>query len=45
MVQVSLAQPSIDSGAVLNVSAVRTTLAPNVVFVVYGKNLREARTA
>jgi len=39
MVQVSLAQPSIDSGAVLNVSAAQATLAPNVVFVVYGKNL------
>lgn len=33
------AQPSIDVGGVLNVSSAQGTLAPNVVFVVYGKNL------
>jgi uncharacterized protein (TIGR03437 family) len=36
------AQPAIDTGGVLNVSSAQTTLAPNVVFVVYGKNLGPA---
>lgn len=33
------AQPSIDSGGILNVSSAQPTLAPNTVFVIYGKNL------
>jgi uncharacterized protein (TIGR03437 family) len=37
-----VAQPSIDPGAVYNVSSGQPTLAPNVVFVVYGKNLGPA---
>src|ERR1051326_6544274 len=32
------AQPSIDPGQILNVSSTQNTLAPNVVFVIYGKN-------
>jgi len=36
------AQPSIDSGGVLNVSSSQPVLAPNAVFVIYGKNLGPA---
>src|SRR5258706_15211709 len=36
------AQPSIDVGGILNVSSAQPTLAPNVVFVIYGKNLGPA---
>ena len=36
------AQPSIDTNGVANVSSAQTTLAPNVVFVIYGKNLGPA---
>ena len=36
------AQPSIDAGGILNVSSAQPTLAPNVVFVIYGKNLGPA---
>jgi uncharacterized protein (TIGR03437 family) len=36
------AQPSIDTGGILNVSSAQPTLAPNVVFVIYGKNLGPA---
>ncbi|HSP69443.1 MAG TPA: hypothetical protein VLN48_17075 [Bryobacteraceae bacterium] len=36
------AQPSIDSGGVLNVSSAQPVLAPNAVFVIYGKNLGPA---
>jgi uncharacterized protein (TIGR03437 family) len=38
----AVAQPSIDNGGVLNVSSAQPTLAPNVVFVIYGKNLGPA---
>jgi len=36
------AQPSIDSGGVLNVSSSQPVLTPNAVFVIYGKNLGPA---
>lgn len=36
------AQPSIDAGGILNVSSAQPTLAPNVVFVIYGRNLGPA---
>ena len=36
------AQPSIDAGGILNVSSAQPPLAPNVVFVIYGKNLGPA---
>src|SRR6185503_2243051 len=36
------AQPSIDSGGVLNVSSSQPVLAPNAVFVIYGRNLGPA---
>ena len=36
------AQPSIDAGGILNVSSAQPTLSPNVVFVIYGKNLGPA---
>ena len=39
------AQPSIDTNGVANVSSAQTTLAPNVVFVIYGKNLGPATIA
>src|SRR5271163_2026495 len=37
-----LAQPSISSGGIVNVSGYLPTLAPNVVFAVFGQNLGPA---